>query len=112
MEVESHTEQLAHLYLRSVDKGNARIGLVSDWDGAHRAARDLCWARVNSSRRSALNGLTFGARLMNVTKQAAFDTALSVLTETVAHHPAQLKFGLFQVGRWPLTITRKQFFLF
>ncbi len=45
MEVESHTEQLAHPYLRSVDKGNARIGLVSDWDGAHRAARDLCWDR-------------------------------------------------------------------
>ena len=45
MEVESHKEQLAHPYLGSGDRGNARIELVSDSDGAHRAARDLCWDR-------------------------------------------------------------------
>lgn len=44
--------------------------------------------------------------------EPAFNTALSILAKTVAHHPAQLKFTLFQVGRWPLTVTRQEFFCF
>ena len=156
MEVDSHTEQLAQQYLRSVHRGNTRIEPVPGWDGARRAARDLGWDREllaaqiterHNLRRQAdelhkpggcetlledsFKAISVAANIALETAQhanpgdisiakaavgafseAAFDTALSMLTETVAHHPAKLKFALFQVGRWPLTITKKQFFLF
>ena len=43
---------------------------------------------------------------------ALSEAALTTLAEAEFRHPARLKFALFRAGRWPLTVTKKQFFIF
>ena len=63
---------------------------------AHRAQPDISLAKAASGALA----------------DAAFDAILSTLAMDDRQTPAKSKFELFQIGRWPLSMTKEVFFIF